>query len=92
MLDDVLLVVVPHCSGQLVKVHPSVVFPATPPPCQLTAVDDFELEVVARPSDEILTGVIPEQLKNELPEVNGVGRSWGREKLVRIYIQVYTEN
>ena len=49
MFDDVLIVVISHCSGELVKVHPGFVFPGTPQTGQFSGVVYLENGTVTFP-------------------------------------------
>lgn len=58
MFDDILLVIIPHCSRQFIKVHSCVILPSSPSSGQLSAVDNLELQVIPCPADEIFTAVV----------------------------------
>ena len=69
--DDVLVVIVSEPPGQLLVVHLGLVLPDAPPPGHLVRVGHLELPAVASPADERLTGLVRQELQQELPQLDG---------------------
>ena len=69
--DYVLVVIVSEPPGQLLVVHLGLVLPDAPPPGHLVRVGHLELPAVPGPGDEVLAGLVGEQLQQELPQLDG---------------------
>ena len=70
-MDDVLIVIVSETSRQLLVIHLGFILPESPPSRHLVRVGQFELPAVAGPGDEVLAGLVGEELQQELPQLDG---------------------
>ena len=69
--DYVLVVIVSQPPGQLFIVHLWFVLPDAPSSSHLVRVDHLELPTITGPGDEVLAGLVCEQLEQELPKLDG---------------------
>ena len=69
--DDVLVVIISHCSGHFLIVHLWFIFPQSPSHSHLIRVIHFELPSVPGPGDDVDTRLVCEELQQELPELDG---------------------
>jgi len=69
-MDDIFVVIISQTSRQLLVVHLWFVFPHPPSPGNLIGICEFELPPVPSPGDELLAGLVREELQEELPELN----------------------
>ena len=70
LVDDVLVVIVSDAARQLLVVHLRLVLAHSPPAGDLVRVGHLELPTVARPGDEVLAGLVRQQLEQELPQLD----------------------
>ena len=61
---------VPQCSAQLVVVHLGFAFPGPPESGHLVGVLDDKLSVVALPGDDVVVLLLPQQLQDEVPQLD----------------------
>ena len=79
--DYVLVIIVSQPPGQLFIVHLWFILPDAPPPRHLVRVDHLEFPTIASPGDKVLTCLVGEELKQELPELDGTRASEARSLL-----------
>lgn len=70
LMEDPLVVVVSESPAQLVVVHLGFTLPGPPQPGHLIRVLDDELAVVPLPGDDVMVLFFPEQLQDEVPQLD----------------------
>ena len=70
-MDDVLIVIVSETPRQLLVIHLWFILPESPASGHLVRVGQLELPAVAGPGDEVLAGLVGEELQQELPQLDG---------------------
>ena len=79
--DYILVVIVSEPPRQLLVVHLWFVLPYAPSSSHLVRVDHLELPTVTSPGDKVLTCLVREELKQELPELDGTRACEARSPL-----------
>ena len=69
--NNILVVIISKTPRQLLVVHLGLVLPDAPPPGHLVRVGHLELPAVPGPGDEVLAGLVGEELQQELPQLDG---------------------
>lgn len=70
-MNDVLVIVVPKASAQLLIIHLWLVFAGTPPTGHLFWINKLELPLSTSPSNAVLTVPVSEKFQQELPQLDG---------------------
>lgn len=73
--DYVLVIIVSEPPGQLFIVHLWLVLPDAPSSSHLIRIDHLEFPTITSPGDKVLTCLVREELKQELPELDGTRAS-----------------
>ena len=71
--DDVLVVIISHCTGHFLIIHLWFIFPHSPSHGDLIWVIHLELPSVPCPGDDVDTRLVCEELQQELPQLDGPG-------------------
>ena len=69
--DDIFVVVISETPRELLVVHLWLVLSDAPPPCHFVRIGHLELPSVPGPDNEVLAGLVCEQLQEELPKLDG---------------------
>lgn len=70
LVQDPFVVVVSERSAELVIIHLGLALAGAPQPCHLVWVFDDELAVIPLPGDDIMVLLLPQQLQDEVPQLD----------------------
>ena len=90
LLNNILAVVISERPAEFIVVHPLLMFSMPPLLGHFFTILQFELSVqFIRPLDESSVRFVHQQLQEELPQVHGSARDYGKRKAMKLLLKLF---